>query len=132
MPFQEVIDGLVPYVLEGVPEGALNDDEALTRIDYLIGHFANLYAYLISLYVYASEEVIRLKVAARSQEATVVIRKRDAFYELARAAKLKHAACSRLVTISSEQDDLFESPDYKRRSGRKKGGWDHVKGSGSD
>lgn len=128
MPFTDVLDGLTPYVLVAVPEGALNDDEALTHIDYLIGYFANLHAYLLMLYAYAAEEVIRLKAASRTQEASVIIKKRDAFYELSRAVKLKHAACSRLVTISSERDELFDSPDYKRRSGgkRRKGGWDSV------
>jgi len=123
MPFREVLDGLTPYIMQQIPEGAIDDPGALREIDRLIGRFSNLHSYLTMLYCYASDEVSRLQAAGRTEEKLFMGRRKDGFHRLIRAVENKHEACSRMVTISSKED-LYERPNYQKRSGR--GGWDEV------
>lgn len=135
IPFNEMMRGLRSYVLEEVPEGTNADPEVLQDIDRLIGRFANLYSYLIYLYAVVANEANRLKLIDAGESYKLMVRKKDALYELARAVRYKHQACSRMLTAYQEEESPshppFDRADYQGREKRQKErrqvkGWNHV------
>lgn len=117
MPFKKMLLALQPYTQEHVPEGVLHDPDAYTEIERLIGRLANIYAYLIHLYAYVANQVNVSKRKGDSERREKLTRKKDALYELARAVRYKHEACSRMLTaaLNYNEKQVFERPDGKAR-----------------
>lgn len=134
LPFKDMLKGLEPYVLEPVPEGAAGDAEALHAIDRLIGRFANLYTYMIFLYSVVAHESLAMKLLGDDTAYSILQRKKDALYELARGVRYKHEACSRMLTAhitGQEGKAPFDRIDHQARAqkaGKKSmHGWEAVK-----
>lgn len=133
MTFKDMLEALHPYVLEEVPEGILQDADAYQEIERLIGRFSNMYSYLIYLYAHLANQVNVAKRKGNTDKKDRLIRKRDAIYELARAIRYKHEACSRMLTaaLGYEESQVFEKVDGKGREEKVKNrrtmhGWDAV------
>ena len=138
--FENMMKGLSPFVLEPLPEGGAGDPVVLAKIDRQLGRLANLYAYLVYLWAHASSETNKYKLRGADAEYHVMMRKKEALYELSRAVKLKWEAASRMITVQQEQDEeeTFERANYPARSARAiqrkerkdaqkpGGGWSHV------
>lgn len=135
MGFKKMLLALKPYTQEHIPEGILGDPDAYIEIERLIGRTANIYAYMVYLQAYVANQVNVAKRAGDIEKKESLIRKRDALYELARAVKYKHSACSRMLTAAlgyEEEKKVFERPDGKAREekakdkfkDRKMRGWD--------
>lgn len=116
--FREMMDGITPYALIEVPEGA-SDPESLQQIDDLLGKLANLYSYLIVLYSHVANEAARLKIIGLRDEYSLMVRKKDALFEIARGIRYKHQACSRKITAHQEEEGLYERADYRGREERR-------------
>lgn len=129
----EILEILEPYVLEEIPEGTIGHDEAKMEIDRLLGRFANLYAYIITLWAHVSHAQAMARSEGDSKRGSYLTKMRDALWELSRAVKLKWQACSRLITSAQEEEEHpFERADYhgreekiKKRRSRMQG-WDVV------
>jgi hypothetical protein len=133
--FSDMLAALRPLVLEEVPEDALNDPEVLTDLDRLMGRFANLYSLLIDLHAAALDWASRFKLVDNDAEYQVMMKKKDALWELSRAVKLKYEACSRKLTLHIEAEERDTQPaNYPARQERAKGrgkpkpirGWGNV------
>jgi len=128
MKFSEMLTLLKPYVLEFIPEGILGDQDAYGEIERLLGRFANIYAYLMYLYSHVANETNRAKHADDTVRKDMLTQKKNALFELARAVRYKHEACSRMLTAALGQEKhnaVFETADIKSRV-RKVGGWEAV------
>lgn len=120
IPFREMLDGISPYALEEVPEGTGRDPDVLHEIDMLLGRFANLYSYLIHLYAAVANEANRLQLSGATDEYKIMVRKKEALYEIARSVRYKHEAVSRMLTVYQEEEEPFERPNYQAREERQK------------
>lgn len=120
MGYKEMLEGLEPFVLEEIPEGAAGSPEALLAADRLIGRFANLYSYLIYLFSHVSNEANRMKLMGDNEVYSILTRKKDSLYELARAVRYKHEACSRMLTAHNmaESEEVFDRVDHQARAKR--------------
>src|SRR5690606_35464603 len=114
MPFNRMLEELRPLVLEPVPHGTGGDAETLLLLDQQLGKFANLYTYLLNLHAYASNETKRLKLLDDDTGYAVMVRKRDALYNLASGVKRKWEAVSRMITLALGDSDVFDRRDYSR------------------
>lgn len=124
--FKDMMEGLEPYVLEELPEGAIGDADALQQIDEMIGRLANLYAYMMSLWARVADHANTLKLLDAQSEYTIMMRKRDALYELARAVRYKHEAASRMLTAHQELEGSNVPFDRADHEGRKMRTWGAV------
>ena len=118
LPFRRMLEGLEPYVLERVPEGLGMDTDAIQETDRLIGRFSNLYAYLMYLFSFIANEALLAKSLGDDDLYSSLVRKKEALYELARAVRYKHEACSRMITIAFNQAEEampFDRVDTKAR-----------------
>lgn len=116
--YQKMLEGIMPLVLIEVPEGTNGGDPAvMTILDGLMGKYANIYAYLITLFAAAAGAAERYRIMDADDKQKDCIRKKDALWELSRAVKLKYQACSRMLTKHIEDDeDLPERADVRGRA----------------
>lgn len=110
MPFNELLEKVGEAALVPVPHGTLNDPEVLTKIDFQLGYFANLYAFLMYLWAFMSSETNKAK-AVGTAEHSAANKKKEALYELAKAVNIKRESVSRMLTIKVE----LESENTDRR-----------------
>lgn len=117
LSFTDMLIALKPYTQERIPEGVSHSAEAYTDIEQMIGRFANVYSYLIYLYAYVANSVNIAKRKGDTERKEALTRKKDALYELARAVRYKHEACSRMLTaaLNYNESQVFERPDGKAR-----------------
>lgn len=112
--FDELLNTVAHISLVEIPDPI---DENMGEIIGLIQYFANVYSYLIALYARCNYLSAVKKHDGNSDEATLLIRRKDALYEIARGVRYKQEACSRLLTGKMASDEVghWDRPDIQGR-----------------
>jgi hypothetical protein len=111
MKFDEMLEKIGDIALERLPEGSRGSASALANIDVALGRFANLYSYLIHLWAYLSNEAEKQALMAKDENWKMLLRKKDAVYEIAQAVKGKRESASRMLAVPDRLDQYI--PDRR-------------------
>lgn len=114
MSNEAMLDALASSILVEIPTGIDNDDD-LTKIEFLLGKLANDYVYLISLCGYARNYVRQIKRQGKdySKEYEDMMDKRDSLESIASAVKIQYQAVSRLLTVRMAISEEKQMHDYR-------------------
>jgi hypothetical protein len=149
IPYKEFLDELWKLGGKQIPEGRNTDPGVMQELDMQLAYFANMHAWVVTLWGFVTNEVSKLKLIQAPPEAQQnALKRKETLYEFAGSIKLKQEAVSRRITVWQETNGSgndrriygsgqpvpetqsaerpAERPTPARTSTPAKGGWGRV------